>query len=112
MLLLLMHAHSCRMNDSLIEEQRKHDAATTQLRAEATAREAQLQEKTRLAADLAQQLDTAKAALSDEQKKSDTLKQLHQTSTQQLEALRQTHTVRAGVGGLAGSMQRCNGYSA
>jgi uncharacterized protein (DUF3084 family) len=83
------------LNDAYADKQRKHDATTSQLRAEAAAREAALQERSRQAAELAQQLEAARAALADEQCKAESFRQLHQTTTQQLDALRQTHTVGA-----------------
>lgn len=82
-----------RLNDAAADEQRKHDAATSQLRAEAAAREAALQERSRQAAELAQQLEAAGAALAEQQRKAESFRQLQQTSAQQLEALRHTHTV-------------------
>ncbi|WIA13363.1 hypothetical protein OEZ85_006944 [Tetradesmus obliquus] len=81
-----------RLNDAAADEQRKHDAATSQLRAEAAAREAALQERSRQAAELAQQLEAAGAALAEQQRKAESFRQLQQTSAQQLEALRHTHT--------------------
>jgi hypothetical protein len=85
------------MNDTYAEQQRKHETTTSQLRAEAAAREAALQERARQAAELSQQLEAASAALAEQQRKAESFRQLQQTTTQQLEALRQTHT----VGGLS-----------
>jgi hypothetical protein len=87
------------MNDAYADEQRKHDATTSQLRAEAAGREAALQERSRQAAELAQQMEASRAALADEQRKAESFRQLHQTTTQQLDTLRHTHT----VGGCGGS---------
>ncbi|WIA33507.1 hypothetical protein OEZ86_006633 [Tetradesmus obliquus] len=81
-----------RLNDAAADEQRKHDAATSQLRAEAAAREAALQERSRQATELAQQMEAAGAALSEQQRKAESFQQLQQTSAQQLETLRHTHT--------------------
>jgi hypothetical protein len=81
------------MNAAYADEQRKHDATTSQLRAEAAGREAALQERSRQAAELAQQLEASRAALADEQRKAESFRQLHQTTMQQLDALRHTHTV-------------------
>jgi Skp family chaperone for outer membrane proteins len=87
-----LHPHR-RLNDAYADEQRKHDAAINQLRAEAAAREAALQERSRQAAELTQQLEAAGAALGDEQRKAESLRQLQQTTSQQLEAMRHTHAV-------------------
>jgi hypothetical protein len=89
----LPHHNRPRLNDAYADEQRKHDAAINQLRAEAAAREAALQERSRQAAELTQQLEAAAAALGDEQRKAESLRQLQQTTSQQLEAMRHTHTV-------------------
>lgn len=81
-----------RLNESIAEDKRKHEAEATKYRTEAASKE--LQERVRELLDVQQQLHNIKTVLTDEQQKADRFQQLHCSSAKEVQELQQKLTVR------------------
>ena len=82
-----MLSEYCRHSDYLSEEKRKHEAALTQARVEALAKDATLQEATNKLRDMQQQLESSRQTSAEQAKQAEMYMKMQQDIRHELQAV-------------------------